>query len=139
MATSIFEDRGTVPDEVMVTSALADTYVIWKELRNYVEDNYSSVNEEWKNYGKSSGWVLLMKIKKRTLFYMIPKDGYFSLNFVLGGKAVAAAEESPLSEEIKEKIRSATPYVEGRSVSIDISSRDLIESVKLMMAIKYKN
>ena len=139
MATSIFEDRGMVPDDAMVASAIADTYIVWNELKDHVKNNYSSVNEEWKNYGKSSGWVLLVKIKKRTLFYMIPKNGYFSLNFVLGGKAAEAAEESSLPEEIKEKIRSATPYVEGRSVLIDIRSPDQIGLMKLMMGIKYKN
>ena len=139
MAASIFEDRGVVPDESMVESVVAETFVIWNELRDHVKNNYSSVNEEWKNYGKSSGWVLLVKVKKRTLFYMIPKDGYFALNFVLGDKAVAAAEESPLPEDIIENIRSAKQYMEGRPVTVDIRSYDQAESMKLLTGIKYRN
>ena len=139
MAASIFEDRGVVPDDRMVESTLADTYVIWNELRNHVNNDYSSVNEEWKNYGKSSGWVLLTKVKKRTLFYMIPKDGYFVLNFVLGEKAIAEAENAPLPEDVIENLRSAKQYMEGRPVFVDVRSSHQIESLKMLTSIKYRN
>jgi hypothetical protein len=139
MAVSIFDDKSVTPDNDMVAVVLADAYSLWEELQNHIQCEYPNVAGEWKHYGKAAGWSFLLKSKKRTLIYLVPNNGYFRIRVVLGEKAVACAESSELPNDIKEAIRAATPYVEGRSIDIDISRNEQLETVKNLLKIKFEN
>ena len=132
MAISIFDEKAFTPTDDMVAAALADSHSIWDELQNHVRENYPSITSEWKHYGKASGWILKLFSKKRNLLFFIPKDGCFRLRFGVSEKAVPCIEAADIPEEIKEAVRIATPYVEGRSFDLDISSSD----VKVMAYVK---
>ena len=139
MAASIFADKEIIPNDGMVAAAVADTYSLWKELLSHVRAKYPDICGEWKNYGKQAGWTLSLKSKKRTLCYFIPKEGSFSINFVFGDRAVAAAESSELPREIIGDILASRRYAEGRSVAVDVKDAQALESVKLLLKIKYEN
>jgi hypothetical protein len=123
----------------MVADILGDSLPFWEELRNHVHEKYPNISGEWKYYGKASGWVFKTISKKRNLFFFIPQSGCFKLNFVFGEKAAACIGAADLPDEIKEKIRNATPYVEGRSISLDIHRLEQLDMVKRLIEIKYKN
>ena len=132
MAVSIFEDKSAIPDDNMVAGALAGSYPLWVELQNYVQENYPKVTGEWKHYGKSSGWVFKLLSKKRSLLFFIPKSRCFRLRFGISEKAAPCIETADLPDEIKEAVRVATPYTEGRSIDLDIGADD----VKVMAYVK---
>ena len=139
MAISIFDSKSVKPDENMVADVLADALTLWDELQNHVQENYPNISGEWKHYGKASGWVYKLISKKRNLFFFVPQNGCFRLNFVFGEKAVACIEAADLPEVIKEEIRNATPYVEGRGIALDINSHEQLDTIKRLLKIKYEN
>jgi len=135
VAVSILDNKAVKPDESMVADALAKSLPLWDELNNHVRENYPSVSGEWKHYGKSSGWVFKLLSKKKTLLFFIPQNGHFRLRFGISEKAFPDIEGSDLPEEIKEAVRSATPYTEGRSIDLDISP----DEVKVTAYVKDRN
>ena len=139
MSVSIFCDKSQMPGSDMIEAALVDTYSLWAGLTGHVKEAYPSVTEDWKHYGKASGWVLKLLSKKRNLLFLIPLNGCFRVCLVLGEKAVVCAENSGLPNEITEAIRSATPYAEGRSVYIDIKCTEQLDVVKSLLKIKFEN
>jgi len=160
MAISIFDNKAVIPTDDMVAAALAESFVIWNELQSHMRESYPDVTSEWKHYGKASGWVLKLFSKKRNLLFFIPKDGCFRLRFGASEKAVPHIEAADLPDEVKEAVRIATPYVEGRSFDLDISSGDMkvmaymkdrklvdvglvhgrqIETAKTLVQIKFEN
>ncbi|MDR2707128.1 MAG: DUF3788 domain-containing protein [Nitrososphaerota archaeon] len=139
MTASIFNDKTVTPNNSMITTGIADTYTMWEELYSYVKITYSNITEEWKYYGKTSGWCLKLVNKKRNLLFFIPLKGYFRIRIVLSEKAVTHPEINELSNEIKKAIHTATPYIEGRSIDIDISQREQIEAIKNLLKIKLEN
>jgi len=132
MAVSIFEDKSVVPDDDLVASALAGSYPLWVDLQKFVKDNYPNVAAEWKFYGKSSGWVCKLLSKKKNLLFFIPKDGCFRLRFGISEKVAPSIESADIPDIIKEAVRIATPYTEGRSVDLDFYAND----VKVMAYVK---
>ena len=136
MATSIFDDKTTIPDDGMVDVILADTKTLWDKVKSHVDENYSGLDKEWKFYSKKSGWSLVFKQKKRTLFYFVPCKGYFMIALVFGEKAEKAAIQSPISDHIKESISAATAYVEGKSFFVDVKEEKDIESIFTLLKIK---
>ena len=137
---STFENKNIIPDDDMVSVALGCTASIWNELRTHVEDTYPNIAGEWKHYGKAAGWTYKLISKKRNLLFFIPRIDGFRVRIVLGEKAAACAElDNDLPNEIKETIRAATVYAEGRSIDIDIDSWEQLEIIKRLLKIKYEN
>ena len=139
MAVSIFDDKAVVPDQVMVSEALGDTYPLWDELGSCIQKDYPNITGEWKFYGKAAGWTFLLKSKKRTLIYMIPNKNHYRIRIVLGEKAAKCVDASALPDQIKQAVRNATPYVEGRSVDMDINRKEQLEAVEGLLKVKFEN
>ena len=139
MSSSVFTDRSTKPDAAQLAGALGAAAPIWSELRHHFETEYGPLVEEWKFYSKKSGLTMKTLWKKRNLFFLTPLDGYFRLGFVFGDRAVAAVEASDLSDEMKQELRDARKYAEGRGLVLEFRTREDIEPVKTLVEIKVKN
>jgi len=136
METSIFTDKAVVPNDTMLQSATGDLYPAWKQIRNCVFDKYPSAFEEWNSPGQKYGWSFRIKDKKRAIIYLLPRNGYFLVAFVLGAKASEEALNSTVSQEIKDIIKSARVYAEGRGFQIEIKNFEQIEDIKILIDIK---
>jgi len=136
MATSIFDNKATIPNEEMVATALADTNELWDRLQSHVKEHYQTTSRDWKFYSKKAGWSQVFKQKSRTLFYFVPCNEYFMIAFVLGKKAEKIAEQSSIPENIKKTIDAATPYIEGKSFFVDVRDEKDVETVFTLLKIK---
>lgn len=133
MSLSAFGDKAVRPDEQSVADVLAERKPLWDSLKEHMTANHKSVSEEWKFYTKEAGWTLVVKSGKRTLIYFIPMNGFFKVNFVLGEKAVSAAQNADLPGTVIKLISDATQYVEGRSFMLDVKEdADIETSIKLI-------
>lgn len=131
MAESIFGEKANIPDEAALGEALKDSGTLWDKALAL-----SGGSGEWKFYTKAAGWTYPVKLKKRTLFYMMPREGWFRLTFVFGECAVEAAESAELPPQVLEDLLQAMPYVEGRSVAIDIKNEADMETMEKLLALK---
>ena len=137
---SAFPDKNIMPDDGAVSAVLGGAAPIWDELRTHVEENYPGINGEWKHYGKTAGWTYKLLSNKRNLLFFTPQNGSFRIRFVFGEKACGRIEaDDNLSDEIKEAMRKATPYAEGRSIDIDVDRHEQLDTIKRLLKIKYEN
>jgi len=139
MSLSIFGEKAEAPTEDALAAALGESKTLWDDIKKQVESICGNYNDEWKFYSKKAGWSFVARSGKRTILYLIPQDKYFKLNFVLGDKAVAAAQDAGLPESIVALIMEATPYTEGRSFMFDICSLGDVDSVKKLISIRATN
>ncbi len=139
MALSIFEDKIKKPEDEDIREALNGSCRLWEEIKEYMVSNLGTMTEEWKFYGKSSGWTLLLKHKKRTIIYMFPGKDFFTTLFVYGDKAMEQAGTSNLPDYIIDRIHSAEPYMEGRSFQVEVKSEQDLAHVKVLIDIKLNN
>ena len=63
----MFVNRADKPDDRRLQEALGKSAVLWKKIRQHIEDKYGRTDEEWKHYGASSGWTLKVLLNKRNL------------------------------------------------------------------------
>jgi hypothetical protein len=139
MPDYLFLDRSKQPAERQLKDAISDTYEYWIEIKNRIAELYGDTKNEWKFYSKKSGWTLKTLLKKRNLFFFQPFANYFSLTFVFGDKAANVIEESDLSETLKRALRGAKKYAEGRSLLVDVKTRNDLVDVNKLIDIKIKN
>ena len=139
METNIFYDESFQPDDESLIEILGETGKYWQAIKKHLKDKYGDFNEEWKFYYKKTGWILQITQKKRTLFWLKPYEGYFSITFWFGDKAVAMVEKSDLPEDIINTLRNAKKYQIGRSIQIYVKSSEDVENVKKLIEIKVSN
>jgi hypothetical protein len=137
MDKSIFTEKSKKPTEKDLSTELKEFYKPWSDLKKYVYKKYPDAAEEW-NYS-SFGWSYRIRDKKRVIIYLLPLSKYFKASFVFGEKATKEALVSNISEIIKDIIKSAKVYAEGRGFRIDVKDKKLIPDIKKLIDIKIMN
>lgn len=139
MSGSIFKDKIVKPDAKAMAKELGTRAGYWTKLRTNLASDFGELIEDWKFYGQKSGWILKLFQKKRNLFFLTPQKEFFRIAFVFGDRAVAEVEKSDLPESIKESLRTARKYAEGRGLQIEVKTEEDIEIVKKLVRIKIEN
>jgi len=139
MALSVFDDKTFMPNDDLAAKALGESYALWKTIQKHLSENYKNISEEWKFYGKESGWTKNIKSGQRTLFMFVPANGKFQTYFTLGEKAVAAAHSSDLPKEITKLIPDAKQCVCGFGFMFEVKTQNDANAVIKLIAIKDKN
>ena len=138
MAKSAFVDDSKKPTEKDIEEKLSGMMAVWKDTKDFISMNYPDISEEWL-FGKNYGWTLRVKSKKRTILYFTPCQDYFMVGLVYGNKATETAMNSDLQQDIKELIKSARVYAEGRAFRVEVKSVDALEDLKNLIVIKMDN
>lgn len=136
MDISVFTDKAKIPVNEDLITPLGETYNLWMTLRDYVYEKYPDGKEDWNYPGKNYGWSFRIKDKKRAIMYFLPREKYFKVAFVFGGKATDYIMDSDISEDIKTDLQNAKVYAEGRGVSINVEDDSNIADIKELVEIK---
>ena len=139
MAASIFDDKPKQPTASELDEALGEVADLLEDIEQHLADQFGEVTREFKFYSKKAGWTMALKHGNRRIFHLIPQSGLFTVVFTLGKRAVSAAQESGLPEEIKAAIEDAREYAEGRSIRFDVRTAEDVAIVKQIIAIKMAN
>jgi len=139
MDQSILTDKSRIPTNEDLKSALGKTFAVWHLLRDYLFSIFPEATEEWSSPGEKYGWSYRIKFRKRTIMYLLPRDGYFKVAFVFGEKAVEKIRDSHIKAEIIKELQAARIYAEGRGIRISIRDSTLINDIKELIDIKLAN
>lgn len=136
---SVFMDKSAIPGDGELKEKLGPTFTLWQSLKKYISDHVPLPAEEWNFPGKNYGWSFRMKSKKRNIIYFLPRQGFFMVAFVFGPKAFEKVMESQVNEDIKNDLRNATVYAEGRGVRIDVKDDKIFKEIFTLLEIKLLN
>ena len=133
LAPNVFVGWKKAPTESEVTAAIGEAKPLWDQLiGNLQSDEFKVRDREWNCPASKYGWSLRLKRAGRNIIYLSPITGAFRVAFVLGKKAVVAAQASDLPAAIKQIIRDAPVYPEGTGIRFEVrSSEDVATAVKL--------
>ena len=133
---SFFADKAKQPTETELKKALNKNFDAWITLAEFTKKLYPKATEEWKFSGEKYGWNFRINDKKRTLVYLLPRDGFFKAAFVFGQKATDVILESNVSHNIKEELKAAKVYAEGRGIRIEVKNKKILNDLKKLVTIK---
>ena len=139
MDISIFTDKSNIPTPEELEKAIGSTIHIWNEIVDYAHKKYPKAIDEWNYPGKNYGWSFRVKDKKRTIVYLLPREGYFKVAFMFGQKAFDTIMASDIDSSIKKELADAKVYVEGRGIRIDVKDDAVFKDIKKLIDIKVEN
>jgi hypothetical protein len=124
---------GAPPAETTVADGLGRSRAAFEQLRAL----RPGVTAEWRRYTKAGPWTLKVAEAKRTLFYLTPGDGEFTVTLILGERATAAALAAEDVPEVhKRALREARPYAEGRGIRVAVRDDGDLADVERLLEIK---
>jgi hypothetical protein len=139
MSLSAFGEKALMPNEEALAGTLKGSKARWDKLIEHTGNVCGHASGEWKYYSKNAGWSLVEKSGGRTILYLIPLDGSFKANFVLGEKAVAVVKASDLPAAVITNITEARAYAEGRPFMIDVNNDADASIAMRLIEIKSQN
>ncbi len=119
------------PSEEEIRARLGHAFPLFQAL---MED--ADLRPEWKFYGPKYGWSLKLFEKKRNLCFVGVEQGELSIAFILGEKALARALDADLPAPLADKVRHARTYPEGYGVTLSVSKKADLDSVRRLLEIK---
>lgn len=139
MKENAFIGKTEKPSEKELAKELGSTKVLWDELISNLARECGVTDQEWNSYSPKAGWALRLKQKKRNIVYMAPLHGCFRVAFILGEKALKAAQQIKLPAAVLKTLREAKRYPEGYAVRLEISKAPEIEYVERLARVKIEN
>lgn len=133
---SAFMDKASVPTGTELKNKLNATYPYWQELEAFVLMEYAAGKKDWNFPGEKYGWSYRISDKRRVILYFLPRDGYFKIAMVFGQKAFDRIMRENISDEIKEDLRQARKYAEGRGIQISVKEESPLNDIKQLVKIK---
>ena len=134
-----FVGRTTPPDGADLAAAMGDSFPVWNRFLGQLDADLDAKILEWRCYSPKWGWALRVKRRKRTIVWLGPANGAFNVTFVLGDKAVRAAQTAGLSRALLKKVNEAKKYPEGRAVRFVMRSKRGLPSLMQIARIKVAN
>jgi len=131
-----FDDKAKAPDDKALAKGLGPSKKLWDGFVGHIAAEYGPVTETWGFY---KSWSLRLKHKKRTIVYLLPRDGHFLCAFVYGGKATEAARAAKLPQAVMKAIDEAPVYAEGRGFRLEVRSERDLSVMNRLAAIKMAN
>jgi hypothetical protein len=132
-----FSDSAKAPTATELEAALGGAYAQWEAYLEHLREAHAPLSEEWKK-GKS-GWMMLTKRKTRTVCYLFPGNGHFTVAFVLGQKAVEVMRQTKLPKKIMDSMEEARPYAEGRGFYVECAKAADLKHLLTLVTIKMEN
>jgi hypothetical protein len=132
MAINTFINKPKQPTDAELAAALGPAKAVWDQLLAELSQEYGVNDYEWKSYSPNAGWSLRVKRKTRTIVWLSPSDGSFTVAFILGDKALRAARQFKVPQRVVRAISEAPNYPEGTCIRLKVkSSRDIGTLMKL--------
>jgi len=139
MSASIYTEKFVEPDDKMLTYDLAESKSYLDKIAEFIESEYGDFRPEWKFYNQKSGWILKMFSKKRNVMFIVPCDNYFRVAFTFGGKASDLIFNSKLPDSLKMDLFEAKKYAEGRTIQIEVKTKNDLDNILEIIKIKLMN
>lgn len=136
MDEPMLPDKSKPPDDADLIRVLGPAKRHWDDFTAHAQAVCPAASPEWKFYNKKSGWIFLLRGKKRNVVYLRPMDKCFKVCFSFSEDAVRAAESSGLPADLVDSIRQSPKYPEGRAARIDVKIAAQVKLAKKLLKIK---
>ena len=104
----------------------------WDGLLAALAKEYPDIAPEWHRSSVKAKWSLRVKLRGRTILYMIPGEGTFQAALVFGGKALEAIRAGGFPAHVLQLLSEARKYAEGTGIRLEVKTqKDIAVIVKL--------
>jgi hypothetical protein len=137
MLLNAFIGHTTAPRDAKLGAALGPAKPVWDELLRRLAAEHGVDTRIWKSHSPQKwGWSLRVLRGRRTIVWLSPAAGAFTVSFIFGAKAVAAAQAEKLPRAVAAALARAPKYPEGTGLRLDVKSARSLPALLKLAAVK---
>jgi hypothetical protein len=114
---------------------------LWTQLCKHLESSYGvNPSTEYSRCSAAPGWNVKYKRSSKALCTLYPNKGYFTCLVSVGSKEAMEVELilTTCSEYLNKLYWQTKPFNGGRWLMIDVTSEEILEDVKNLIALRVK-
>jgi hypothetical protein len=132
----ILNYKDQFPTEEIIFSHIGRTKTHWKSVFEYIHSNHPDISEEWKYYNDGKSWLMKVRRKSKTIFWLSVIKNAFRITFYFGDKAGPAIMKSKIPAELKNQFKKGKKYGKIRGLTMIMKNKQNVEAVKELISIK---
>jgi len=134
-----FLDKSRIPDEDALSSALGPAKALWADTHAYIQSHYD-ISSETIYITKQYGWWFRYRRGKKTLCYLFPEAGAFTVLIVLGSAEAERAESmrDRLNDAVRRVMETTEQLHDGRWMWFRVTDASDALSFQALLAAKVK-
>jgi hypothetical protein len=136
VTSSVFVDKGTVPDEAGLRIVLGPAYDRWVSTLEALQRDFEQLETGWTFSGKTHGWSMRCSHRGRPVVYLTPLDHAFRASLAIPERSMPGAREAGLPPRIHEIVATAPTYPEGRAVRMSIDADEDVAALETLARIR---
>jgi hypothetical protein len=136
MEPHVLTDKRQFPTEEIIFAHLGKSKVFWLSLFEYIHTNHPDLSEEWRYYNDGKSWLLKVKRKKKTVFWLSVVKDAFRTTFYFTDRANGAIADSSISDELKEQFASGKRFGAIRGLTVTYKNKKAVADAQKLIALK---
>ena len=135
MDKPVLSDPNVFPTDEVLASHLGKAMASFNLLFQLNHRRFPEFVERWKYYNDGKSWLLNVSKKKKTVFWLSVKRGFFRTSFYLNSKGARLVPGSDIPQRFKDQFKES----EGqrfRAIAVEIRAKKDLDVYQKMLALK---
>lgn len=135
MSIGAFVDKQHQPTIDAMVKSVRSKRPLWENLTQFIEENYR-VKRDCAFYGKNYGWALRFRSGGRALAALYPGVDNFTVQIIIGPAKLEEALRLRLGAKVRDILRNARAFTEGRWLFITVDSELDCHDVQRLLRVR---
>ncbi|HPS58880.1 MAG TPA: DUF3788 family protein [Spirochaetota bacterium] len=136
MADTVLSDKNVYPSEGIIFSHIGKSAKLWIEFFNYLHAEHPDFTEEWHYYNDGKSWLMKVRRKTKTVFWLSLADKTFRTTFYFPSKAEQAVLGSTVADELKDTFRNRNKDSKIHGITVWFHNKQDLEQAKILCDLK---
>jgi hypothetical protein len=138
MEKPLLNDKNEYPDDPVLKRYLGETKLVWDEFLSVIASQFPAMSFGWRFYNDGKAWLCKLTCKKKTMCWISVWDNFFKLSFYFTGKTGANINNLEIDPVLKENFLNSPYFGKLKALTIEVKSREILDSVRVLIDYKSK-
>lgn len=135
----ILNDPEQYPTAEVIFSCIGKKKGLWIQFFDRLHEQHPDFSEEWRYYNDGKSWLMKVKRKSKTIFWLSVGKNDFKITFYFSDKAEASIADSDIPDKLKEEFKTGRRYGKIRGLTIEFTKKKQIEYADALIAIRLRH
>ncbi len=135
MDAPVLSDPEIFPTDAVLSSHLRKSKPAFAALFEFNHTHHPDFQERWRYYNDGKSWLMNVSRKKKTLFWLSVRDGWFRTSFYLNARAAECIPASAIPAPLKKQFQ-ASEGEKFRALTVVIKAKKDVEIYKEVLKLK---
>lgn len=136
MEPRVLSDKNEYPTEEVIFSHIGKYRQLWQSVFEKIHSEHPDFTEEWRYYNDWKSYLMKVKRKNHTIFWLSLLQDTFMMTFYFTDKSEKAIMDSRISDKLKEQFQCAKRWNKVRGLTVTFKSKRDVDYAMALIIVK---